>query len=89
LSCDLSRFSTVERSRRGHDRPPAWPEEAGLVGFTVASLRGVGSDIEHMPLRKPIDAVDNYAHAQFSRPLDTGAARDLAELCTFVVKPRL
>jgi hypothetical protein len=86
LSCDLARFSTIELSRRGHQVPPAWPNEAGLVEFTVAAVRAVGSDVEHKPLRMPPDNMNNYSHCEFATPLEGNAASDLQH--TLVVKPK-
>src|SRR5213594_140312 len=42
LSCDLARFSTPERSRRGHGRQP-YPQETGLVEFRARHVRAAGS----------------------------------------------
>lgn len=87
LSCDLARFSTIEASRRGHQDPPAWPNEAGLVEFTVGAVRAVGSDVEHKPLCMPPDEMNNYSHCEFAVPLETNAAT--AVHYAMVVKPRL
>jgi hypothetical protein len=87
LSCDLARFSTVEQSRRGHQDPPAWPNEAGLVEFTVGAVRDVGSDVEHKPLRNPPDDMNNYSHCEFATPLQGDAGSKVKY--TMKVKPKL
>ena len=77
LSCDLSRFSTVEHSRR--DPPP----ESGLVELSVVSVRKVGSDVCHVPTRDPRT---NYAHCQFSVHLGTEEAEDLLALSSMRIR---
>ena len=82
LSCDIARFSTAERSRRGHADPLAWPAESGLLEFSVASVRKVGSDVCHVPVRNP---PTNYAHCEFSVWLTTDQAEDLVELAEMCI----
>ncbi len=65
-------------------QPPPWPDEAGLVEFTVQAIRDVRSDVEHVPLRQPTHPVDNYAHCQLTIPLE-GVVSVKNEV---VVKPR-
>lgn len=93
LSCDLARLSTMERSRRGHGEPPPWPDEAGLVEFSVGAVRNAGSgvDVVHVPLRPPEDPF-NYAHSQVSRGLTTGEANALIASVgskPYAIEPRL
>lgn len=61
LSCDLARFSTPERSRRGHG-PKPYPPECGLVEISTALVREAGSDVAHVPVN---EVPRNYAHTQF------------------------
>lgn len=84
LSCDLARFSTVERSRRGYSLQ--WPEEAGLVEFSVGLVRDNGSDVEHAPVRQPHQ---NYAHCLFTELLHHPDTDNLAEAASWVVKQRV
>jgi len=72
LSCNLARFSTLERSRVGYG-DKAYPPESGLVEFTAALVRSAGSDVAHKPVRVPRR---NYAHAQLPPGL-SGPGEDL------------
>jgi hypothetical protein len=74
-SCDLARFSTMEKSRRGYGVPPQWPEEAGLVEFTVSMVRNVDADVLHAPTKVPFV---NYSHAD-AQIYTTGQAKRLVE----------
>ena len=84
LSCDLARFSTVERSRRGYN-PPPWPDAAGLVEIRVTHARAAGSDVRHKPIsgRYP-----NYSHSQFTEYLTPAQAKEICRQANFPVKPR-
>jgi hypothetical protein len=72
LSCDLARFSTPERSRRGYGQQ-AFPQGAGLVEFRARHVRAAGSDVRHEPKKEP---PPNYAHSQFTVCLER-AGQDL------------
>ncbi len=84
LSCDIARFSTVEKSRRGYV-PPPWPDAAGLVGIKVSHARQAGSDVLHKPLP---GKYPNYSHSQFAAHLTTDQAALLCKVAEFRVKPR-
>lgn len=87
LSCDLARFSTVERSRLGMVVPPVWPSTSGLARFAVRDVRRAGTTVSHVPVRasttvvaeqtRPVRA--NYAHCQFVDELTTATAKQLAQ----------
>lgn len=85
LSCDLARMSSVERSRRGYGEPPPWPDEAGLVAFTVGAVEASGSSVGHEPLSDN----NNYSHCQFRTALTTPLARTLLARARFKRRPRL
>lgn len=92
LSSDLARLSTIEKSRRGYQVPPTWPEEAGLVELTVGVVRKVGADVNHTPLCPPQVPYTNYAHAQIDRGLNTAEADRIIKAIgakPFVVAPRV
>jgi hypothetical protein len=84
VSCDLARFSTVERSRRGYGMPPPWPHESGLTEFDANLVRENGSDVRH----DPDTETNNYAHAKFTATLTTGQAKALAKRVKFRVPHR-
>lgn len=88
LSCDLARLSTVEKSRRGYGDPPQWPEQAGLVEFTVRVVRRIGSDAAHRPLKEPYE---NYSHAELTTHLQSEQAKNLmaSDEYQVLVEPRL
>jgi hypothetical protein len=79
LSCDLARFSTPEKSRVGHGTKP-YPPDSGLVEFTVSTVRALGSDVVHKPVRDP---KPSYAHAQLTTVLIGDPAEDLAKAVTY------
>jgi len=77
VSCDLSRFSTVERSRRGYGLPP-WPIESGLIEFQAGEVKAASSQIswvEHKPSRR----LRNYSHSQFSAVLTRQQSKQLIQ----------
>lgn len=84
LSCDLARFSTVERSRRGYNAPP-WPDAAGLVEIRVMHARKAGSDVGHKPIS---GECPNYSHSQFTEYLTTPQAKEIGGQAKFQVKPQ-
>jgi len=85
LSCDLARFSTIEKSRMGHKKPPRWGLHSGLVELDVSTLREIGADVQHKPIKKKRE--NNYAHCQFSSFLATDLARKLIDNSRIIIKP--
>lgn len=85
VSCDLARFSTPERSRRGYGEPP-WSDQSGLVEITTRLVRDHGTDVKHAPSLSP----RNYSHSLFTSKLTTGQAKRLATVAStnFKVKPQ-
>jgi len=84
LSCDLAKFSTPERSRRGFADPP-WPAEAGLVEFSRRDVRDAKSDVKHKPIATP----RNYAHCQLDVPLDKKGEQHMADAARWRIEQRL
>jgi hypothetical protein len=84
LSCDLARFSTEEVSKRGHAEED-YPPEAGLVEFTVRDVRGVGSDVGHVPMKTPRR---NYAHSQLTTFIEKPQAEQLVAAAFFIIQQR-
>ncbi|OGQ77412.1 MAG: hypothetical protein A2289_25255 [Deltaproteobacteria bacterium RIFOXYA12_FULL_58_15] len=90
-SCDLARFSTREKSRRGHSQASRRGADAGLVEFSAADVRSVGSDVHHRPHRDQVES--NYAHAELeigssgAHSIATENARLLIAKARFVVTP--
>jgi hypothetical protein len=71
MSCDLAIFSSIEKSRRGCLLPP-WPENSGLIEFSVNTIRLLHSDISHHPLKRNKNNPrrrKNYAHCQLTTEL--------------------
>jgi len=58
--------------------------ESGLVEFAVDAVRAIGCDVQHVPVRDPIE---NYAHAQLTRYLSGEQADDLLEASSVRVRP--
>ena len=85
LSCDLARFSSIEKSRLGYIPPPR-PSGTGLVEIGVSHARAAGTDVYHKPIMVP---APNYSHCQFSRHLDTVQAQLICAAAEFRVKPEL
>ena len=88
LSCDLARFSTPERSRRGYADAP-WPEEAGLVEFRARDVRDARSDVQHTPLKKPNWPFRNYAHCILNPNPPTEGIDHLTRVCTWRIPQRV
>jgi len=85
VSCDLSRFSTQEKSRFGHKIPPRWGKGAGLVEFCVKDASEAGSNVEHHPVKT--QEVLNYAHCQLATHLSTKQADQLRKQAKIVIEP--
>jgi len=89
LSTDLSKFSTVEKSRRGRAKPP-WPASAGLVEFKVMDLKEVSAgqtNVAHDPIRTT--QVKNYSHTISLPGLSTAQAKEMLGRYKFLVKPSI
>lgn len=89
VSCDISIFSTPDKSRLGVNRPP-WPEFSGLVAFRTKDVRRLtsGSDIRHNPVVGNT-GIRNYAHSYFTKYLTVGQSKCLCRNCSFAIPPDL
>lgn len=85
LSSDLSILSKPQKSRRGYSNPPAWPEESGLIEFTIHAVRKCSRktlDVKHHPMSE----TKNYSHTIFTGPASTEQARNLIKKSKWINK---
>ncbi len=86
LSCDIAKFTTIEKARRGRGIPPRWPESSGLVQFKVLDIREqkINSDIKHDPIS---DKPKNYSHCILTTTLTEGQSKLMKQKSQLIIKP--